>query len=78
MKKSLPEIVDHYHFEERDDPQPLPEEANADADQRLYHSMASSFKKKTADGRFRLMTRKSMQAMLEKLKEEQRIELAAN
>ena len=60
QKKVLPDIIDLYHFEEKKGPKPLPEEEKAYADQRLYHAMANSFKKKTKNGLFRLMTRKSM------------------
>jgi len=56
----LPDIFDLYHFEEKKGPKPLPEEEKAYADQRLYHAMANSFKKKTKNGLLRLMTRKSM------------------
>lgn len=62
-------------YRSKSKPAPLTAEQQAVADQRLYHSLANSFRNEKEGGR--LMTRRSMEDLLKKLTEEQRFKIAA-
>ena len=66
VKKKLPELSTLYRYEEKDHE---PTEAEKEAErQKLYHAHANNFYSKKDGGR--LMTRKSMGELLEKIQAE--------